>query len=68
MAQGAPTSAEARMRAALVVVGATMGMALGSGARTLISVLMRPLEADLGWSRAEINMAPRSPGSSIWKS
>jgi MFS family permease len=45
------------LRAILVVVGATMTMALGFGALALISVFMRPLEAEFGWSRAETSLA-----------
>jgi MFS family permease len=44
-------------RGVLVVVGATVGMALGFGSLALISVFMRPLEAQLGWSRAETSLA-----------
>src|SRR5262245_23812529 len=46
-----------RARRILVVVGATVGMALGFGGLAVISVFMRPLEAELGWSRAEISLA-----------
>jgi MFS family permease len=46
-----------RSRGVLVVVGATVGMALGFGSLALISVFMRPLEAELGWSRAETSLA-----------
>jgi MFS family permease len=46
-----------RSRGVLVVVGATVGMALGFGSLALISVFMRPLEAEFGWSRAETSLA-----------
>ena len=40
-----------RSRGILVVGGATVAMALGFGSLALISVFMRPLEAEFGWSR-----------------
>lgn len=43
-------------RALLTVVGATVGMALGFGSLSLISVFMQPLEAAFGWSRAEVSL------------
>ena len=43
-------------RAALAVVGGTVGMALGFGCLALISVFMQPLEAAFGWSRAEVSL------------
>jgi MFS family permease len=46
-----------RTRGIAVVVGATVTMALGFGSLGLISVFMRPLETDLGWSRADISLA-----------
>jgi MFS family permease len=46
-----------RSRGILVVVGATVAMALGFGGLALISVFMRPLEAEFGWSRAEVSLA-----------
>ena len=46
-----------RSRRILVVVGATAAMALGFGALSLTSVFIRPLEAEFGWSRAEISLA-----------
>jgi MFS family permease len=45
------------MRALLVVAGATVAMALGFGSLALTSVFIRPLEAEFGWSRAEISLA-----------
>jgi MFS family permease len=46
-----------RSRGILVVVGATMAMALGFGGLALTSVFMRPLEVEFGWSRADISLA-----------
>src|SRR5262245_6631124 len=40
-----------------VVGGASMAMALGFGSLGLVAVFMRPLEAEFGWSRAEISLA-----------
>src|SRR5262245_32829900 len=48
---------DVRARGILVVVGATVAMAVGFGGLALISVFMRPLEAEFGWSRAEISLA-----------
>jgi MFS family permease len=50
-------SLSARWRRVLVVAGATAGMAVGFGALALISVFMRPLESEFGWSRAETSLA-----------
>jgi MFS family permease len=44
-------------RGILVVVGATVAMALGFGSLALTSIFMRPLEAEFGWTRAEISLA-----------
>lgn len=55
--QEADPSRSERLRAIRVVIGATVGMALGFGSLSLLSVFMRPLEADLGWSRAEVSLA-----------
>jgi|GraSoiStandDraft_29_1057270.scaffolds.fasta_scaffold1225699_2 MFS family permease len=46
-----------RSRGILVVGGATVAMAPGFGGLALISVFMRPLEAEFGWSRAETSLA-----------
>ena len=46
-----------RSRGILVVGGATVAMALGFGGLALISVFMRPLEAEFGWSRADTSLA-----------
>lgn len=40
-----------------VVASATVGMALGFGGLALLSVFMRPLEAEFGWTRSEISFA-----------
>src|SRR5262245_29872365 len=45
------------LRGMLILVGATMAMALGFGTLALTSVFMRPLEAEFGWSRAELSFA-----------
>src|SRR5215471_18301852 len=42
---------------ALVVLAATVAMAMGFGGLGLITVFMGPMEADLGWSRAETSFA-----------
>jgi MFS family permease len=44
------------LRAALAVVGGTVGMALGFGCLALTSVFMQPLETALGASRAEVSL------------
>jgi MFS family permease len=44
-------------RGALVVAAATVTMALGFGGLGLITVFMKPMEADLGWSRADLSLA-----------
>ena len=46
-----------RSRGILVVVGGTVAMALGFGSLALISVFMRPLETEFGWSRADTSLA-----------
>jgi MFS family permease len=46
-----------RSRGIPVVVGATVAMALGFGGLALISVFMRPLEAEFGWSRTDMSLA-----------
>jgi MFS family permease len=43
-------------RGALVVVAATVGMAMGFGGLGLITVFMGPMEADLGWSRSDTSL------------
>jgi MFS family permease len=45
------------MRAILVVIGATVAMAIGFGSLGLTSIFMRPLEAEFGWTRAETSLA-----------
>lgn len=44
-------------RGALVVLAATVAMAMGFGGLGLIGVFMGPMEADLGWSRADTSFA-----------
>jgi MFS family permease len=44
-------------RGALVVVAATLAMAMGFGGLGLITVFMKPIEADLGWSRSDTSLA-----------
>jgi MFS family permease len=56
-AAGASADASHPRRAVLVVVGATVAMALGFGCLALTSIFMRPLEAEFGWSRAETSLA-----------
>lgn len=52
-----PADALQSMRATLVVIGATVVMAIGFGCLGLTSIFMRPLEAEFGWSRAEMSLA-----------
>jgi MFS family permease len=40
----------------LVVLAATVAMAMGFGGLGLITVFMRPMEADLGWSRSDTSL------------
>src|SRR5579871_2178281 len=40
----------------LVVLAATVAMAMGFGGLGLITVFMGPMEADLGWSRSETSL------------
>jgi len=54
--RAAPRDA-ADWRAVNVVVGATVAMALGFGGLALMSVFMRPLEVEFGWSRSEVSFA-----------
>src|SRR5262249_33948571 len=44
-------------RGALVVFAATLTMAMGFGGLGLITVFMKPMEADLGWSRSDLSLA-----------
>jgi MFS family permease len=52
----AASGADRRSRGVQVVVGATVATALGFGCLALTSVFIRPLEAEFGWSRAEISL------------
>jgi len=44
-------------RGVVVVLAATLVMAMGFGGLGLITVFMRPMEADLGWSRSDTSLA-----------
>jgi MFS family permease len=54
---GSQVGPDTRASGLPVIVGATVAMALGFGGLALISVFMRPLEAEFGWSRSEISLA-----------
>lgn len=56
-ADRAPADSIQSMRAILVVIGATVAMAMGFGSLGLTSIFMRPLEAEFGWTRAETSLA-----------
>ncbi len=45
-----------RGRGPFVVLSATVAMAMGFGGLGLASVFMRPMEADLGWSRSDTSL------------
>jgi hypothetical protein len=49
-------SATARYRGTLVVLAATLVMAMGFGGLGLVSVFMSPMEADLGWTRSNTSL------------
>src|SRR5437879_12824796 len=49
-------SATAGHRGTLVVLAATLVMAMGFGGLGLISVFMGPMEADLGWTRSNTSL------------
>jgi MFS family permease len=52
-----PSSATAGSgRGTLVVLAATVAMAMGFGGLGLITVFMGPMEADLGWSRSDMSL------------
>ena len=44
-------------RGTLVVVAATLVVAMGFGGLGLITVFMRPMETELGWSRSDTSLA-----------
>jgi MFS family permease len=46
----------ARHRGTLVVLAATLVMAMGFGGLGLVSVFMAPMEADLGWTRSNTSL------------
>jgi MFS family permease len=48
---------DCRWRGIEVVVGATTATALGFGTLALMSVFIRPLEAEFGWTRAELSFS-----------
>lgn len=50
------SSESASGRGALVVLAATVAMAMGFGGLGLLSVFMGPMEADLGWSRSDMSL------------
>jgi MFS family permease len=43
-------------RSAMVVLAATVAMAMGFGGLGLVTVFMGPIEADLGWSRSDTSL------------
>jgi MFS family permease len=49
-------SATAGHRGTLVVLAATLVMAMGFGGLGLVSVFMAPMEADLGWTRSNTSL------------
>src|SRR6476646_3064529 len=49
-------SAITRYRGMLVVLAATLVMAMGFGGLGLVSVFMAPMEADLGWTRSNTSL------------
>lgn len=51
-----PPFAVASWRGMRVVLAATAAMAMGFGGLALFSVFMRPMEADLGWSRSDASL------------
>ena len=57
---GKPTVARSavsfRHRGTLVVLAATLVMAMGFGGLGLVSVFMAPMEADLGWTRSNTSL------------
>ena len=57
---GKPTEARStasfRHRGTLVVLAATLVMAMGFGGLGLVSVFMAPMEADLGWTRSNTSL------------
>lgn len=62
-----PFATGASMRGALIVLAATVAMAVGFGGLGLITVFMKPMEADLGWSRSgtSLGYALSSAGMAI---
>src|SRR5258708_12663837 len=58
-------SATARHRGTLVVLAATLVMAMGFGGLRLVSVFMAPMEADLGWTRSNSSLGYSLPAPGI---
>src|SRR5262245_24386574 len=64
--------ASCRSRGVLVVLAATVAMAMGFGGLGLITVFMGPMEADLGWSRSDTSLdfalstGGRASGGLFW--
>ena len=52
----ARSAASFRHRGTLVVLAATLVMAMGFGGLGLVSVFMAPMEADLGWTRSNTSL------------
>ena len=50
------SAASFRHRGTLVVLAATLVMAMGFGGLGLVSVFMAPMEADLGWTRSNTSL------------
>ncbi|RWP16351.1 MAG: MFS transporter [Mesorhizobium sp.] len=53
----APLDSAMPLRGLLAAAGAMTAMAFGFGSLALTSVFIRPLEAEFGWSRADISLA-----------
>ena len=52
--RGATTSVPRRW---IVIAAATLGLLVGFGLTTTISILIKPFEAEFGWSRSDISYA-----------
>src|SRR5262245_16959023 len=63
---------DVNFRGLMVVLAATITMALGFGGLGLTSIFMRPIEAELGWTRSETSLAyafatlGMAGGSVVW--
>jgi MFS family permease len=51
-----PSAVSFGYRGRLVVIAATLAMAMGFGGLGLVSVFMTPMEADLGWTRSNTSL------------